>query len=344
MNTTTSASQTTIPAPLIARSGRGSRWNAALRIDQVEKVYASGTRANVDISITVEPGEVFGLLGPNGAGKTTLVSQVMGLLQPTSGSIHLGEVDLIERPQAARQLTAYLPQGELPIESLRAREAVELIGRLHGGDATAVRARADQLFERLELGQWERQMGAQLSGGVQRLVGFMMAAVTPRPLVILDEPTNDVDPLRRRLLWQEIRALADRGSAVLLVTHNVLEAERAVDRLAIVNDGRVVAQGTPGALKSEDRGRLRIEVTVEPRADLPPFPSYLADPIRVGRRAFSTLLESDAARALDWVRDLTNDGTFEEFELGATSLEDTYVRLVGGGAEAEALFGEAAGG
>ncbi len=334
-------STATTPAPTAIQR---RRWDAALRIEHVEKVYASGIRANDDISITVEPGEVFGLLGPNGAGKTTLVSQVMGLLRPTGGSIHLGDIDLIEEPEAARQLTAYLPQGELPIESLRAREAVELIGRIHGGDADAVRARADQLFELLELGQWERQMGAELSGGVKRLVGFMMAAVTPRPLVILDEPTNDVDPLRRRLLWQEIRSLADRGSAVLLVTHNVLEAERAVDRLAIVNDGRVVAQGTPGALKAEDRGRLRLEVTVEPRAELPAFPPYLADPIRVGRRAFSTLLEEDAARALDWVRDLTADGTFEEFELGATSLEDTYVRLVGGEADAEALFGEATGG
>jgi len=320
------------------------RWDAALRVGHLEKVYASGTRANDDISLTAEPGEVFGLLGPNGAGKTTLVSQVMGLLRPTRGSLHLGEIDLIERPGAARQLTAYLPQGELPIESLRAREAVELVGRIHGGDAAAVRTRADELFRTLEVEQWEDEMGAQLSGGVKRLVGFMMAAVMPRPLVILDEPTNDVDPLRRRLLWQEIRSLADRGSAVLLVTHNVLEAERAVDRLAVINEGRVVAQGTPAALKSGDRGRLRIEVTVEPRADLPAFPPYLAEPVRVGRRAFSTLLETDAPRALEWVRDLTADGSFEEFELGATSLEDTYVRLVGRGTDAEALFGEATGG
>lgn len=339
MNATTTTTMTTRPA-----QPEGQQWAAALRIDQVAKVYSSGTRANDDISITAEPGEVFGLLGPNGAGKTTLVSQVMGLLRPTNGAIHLGEIDLVARPEAARQLTAYLPQGELPIESLRAREAVELIGRIHGGEASAVRDRADELFATLELEQWERQMGAELSGGVKRLVGFMMAAVTPRPLVILDEPTNDVDPLRRRLLWQEIRSLADRGSAVLLVTHNVLEAERAVDRLAVINDGRVIAQGTPGVLKAEDRGRLRIEVTVEPRAELPPFPQYLAEPVRVGRRAFSTLLETDAPRALEWVRDLTADGTFEEFELGATSLEDTYVRLVGGGADAAELFGEATGG
>jgi len=317
------------------RATGARRWNAALRIEELEKVYSTGTRANDGISITAEPGEVFGLLGPNGAGKTTLVSQVMGLLRPTAGSIQLGEIDLVARPGAARQLSAYLPQGELPIGSLRARDAVELVGRLHGGSASEVRTRADRLFAKLELERWQGEMGVRLSGGVKRLVGFMMAAVTPRPLVILDEPTNDVDPLRRRLLWQEIRTLADDGATVLLVTHNVLEAERVVDRLAVINDGRMIAQGTPAALKAEQRDRLRLEVTVEPRAELPAFPEYLAEPVRIGRRALTTLAEGDAAHALEWVRGLASTGAIEEFELGATSLEDTYVRLVGPGAAAE---------
>jgi ABC-2 type transport system ATP-binding protein len=144
-----------------------------------------------------------------------------------------------------------------------------------------------------------------------------------------------VDPLRRRLLWQEIRTLADDGATVLLVTHNVLEAERVVDRLAVINDGRMIAQGTPAALKAEQRDRLRLEVTVEPRAELPAFPEYLAEPVRIGRRALTTLAEGDAAHALEWVRGLASTGAIEEFELGATSLEDTYVRLVGPGAAAE---------
>lgn len=308
------------------------RWRAALSIDQLEKVYSGGTRANADISITVQPGEVFGLLGPNGAGKTTLVSQVMGLLKPTAGSIRLGEIDLVQRPDAARQLCAYLPQGTLPIESLRAREAVELTGRVHGGGASEVRARSRELFAALEVGEWESQMGANLSGGVQRLVGFMMAAVTARPLVILDEPTNDVDPLRRRLLWQEIRALADAGSAVLLVTHNVLEAERAVDRLAVVDHGRVIAQGTPSSLKAANRDRLRLELTMEPGTEPPALPEYVTEPVRVGRRVFTTIAEHDAPAALAWVREMTASGAVQEFDLGATSLEDAYVRLVGSGA------------
>ncbi len=256
----------------------------ALRVDGVTKVYPGGVRANDEVDLRVEPGEVYGLLGPNGAGKTTLVSQVVGLLRPTSGEIHLGEFDLVADPGVARQLCAYLPQAQLPIESLRAWEAAELAGRIHGGRPDDVRRRVGELFDALRIRPWERTMGASLSGGVKRLVGFVMTAAVPRPVVILDEPTNDVDPLRRRLLWQEIRALAAGGSAVLLVTHNVLEAERAVDRLAVVDGGRVIAQGTPSSLKAADRGRLRLEVVLEPGSADPDLPAFAVDPVRAGRR------------------------------------------------------------
>ncbi|MEX1022795.1 MAG: ABC transporter ATP-binding protein [Dehalococcoidia bacterium] len=301
---------------------------SALVVEGVTKVYSGGVRANDGIDLRVEAGEVFGLLGPNGAGKTTLVSQIVGLLAPTSGTIHLGGVDLVADPAGARELCAYLPQAQLPIESLRAREAAELIGRMRGGSAREVRDRVGRLFESLHLMDWERQMGANLSGGVKRLVGFVMTAAWPRPLVILDEPTNDVDPVRRRLLWREIRALAAQGSAVLLVTHNVMEAERAVDRLAVVDHGRVLAQGTPAALKSADRGRLRLEIVLEPGAADPLLPPFAGDPVRAGRRLLVPLREEAAADAIEWVGGLVRDGVAEEYEIGAVTLEDTYVRLV----------------
>lgn len=307
----------------------GAAESALLRLGEVTKVYPSGTRANDGITLEVQAGEVFGLLGPNGAGKTTLVNQVVGLLRPTSGAMHLGDVDLVADPDAARQLCAYLPQGQLPIDSLRVREAARLAGRIRGGEAATVRERADELISRLQLEEWREVMGHALSGGVRRLAGFVMTAVVPAPVVILDEPTNDVDPLRRRLLWQEIRALAEAGSAVLLVTHNVMEAERAVDRLAVVDRGRVVAQGTPGSLKRGDRGRLRLEVTLEPGATLPESPPYVHEPVRVRRRLLGTIDEARAPEAIEWLSDLAQLGIVEEYELGATRLEDTYVRLVG---------------
>jgi len=219
-----------------------------LSIRDLRKVYPGGKLANAGISIEVGRGEVFGLLGPNGAGKTTLVSQVIGLLRPTSGEIRLGDVDLVRHPAVARRACAYLPQGRLPIDSLPIATAVELIARLRGADTRGARRRTRALLAALEIEEWADQLGSRVSGGVRRLTGFAMAIVWPAPLVILDEPTNDVDPLRRRLLWREVRRVADGGSAILLVTHNVLEAERTVDRLAVLDRGRILAQGSPAAL------------------------------------------------------------------------------------------------
>src|SRR5205814_1026336 len=153
------------------------------------------------------------------------------------------------------------PQSSVPTEGLSPREAVELAGRIRGGSRAHVRARTTELLAALDLGEWEHKAHA-LSGGVARLVTFSMAAVVPGRVVILDEPTNDVDPLRRKLLWQQVRQLADGGSAVLLVTHNVLEAERCVDRLAIVDHGRVLATGTPAALKTDLGAPLRLELVL----------------------------------------------------------------------------------
>lgn len=315
------------PAPLSASS-------AGLVIEGLRKEFGDVV-ANDDISIRVEPGEVFGLLGPNGAGKTTLVNQVIGLLRPTSGSIHLGDVDLVAHPAAAREFCSYLPQGEPPIRSISPRFAANIVARVRGADGRRARERADALFSALELDEWTGKVGERLSGGVKRLVGFVMAAVEPGRVMILDEPTNDVDPLRRRLMWRELRRIAAGGTAVILVTHNVLEAEHAVDRLAVIDHGRVIAQGTPATLKANGRDRLRFTVALDPLAEAPEPPPFALSDARVGRRMLFTIAESDAGIAMDWARALIASGVGEEYQLGATTLEDTYVRLIGRGDAAD---------
>src|SRR5207247_4556689 len=233
----------------ISSSSRGTGGAMLLEVDRVTKLYKrGGVKANDEISLEIDAGEVFGLLGPNGAGKTTLVSQILGLATPTSGTITIDGTDVVRKPSFARQSCSYQPQGAVPIDGLTPVQAIELAGRIRGGARDAVRERAHELIDALALGEWERK-AIQLSGGVARLVGFCMAAVVPGRIVILDEPTNDIDPLRWKLLWGQVRRLADEGAAVLLVTHNVLEAERCVDRLAIIDHGRVLASGTPAALK-----------------------------------------------------------------------------------------------
>jgi ABC-2 type transport system ATP-binding protein len=313
-----------------------------LEIENLTKVYRSGTRANDGITMSVEEGEVFGLLGHNGAGKTTLVNQVVGLLKPTSGSILIDGHDLIADPGLARRLCSFQAQAHVPIDGLTPRQAIELLGQLRGASKTEVRRRRQILVDALDLGEWLDVDAARLSGGVKRLVAFAMASVAPGRLVMLDEPTNDVDPVRRRLLWQQVRALADNGAAVLLVTHNVIEAERSVDRLAILDAGRVIAEGTPAELKAVLGAELRLELVVDPGAAEAPVSPFGRPVVPVGNRLMVGVPMDAAGPAVAWAESLQRAGTVEEFALGPATLEDVYVALVGGGearpAEIEETF------
>jgi ABC-2 type transport system ATP-binding protein len=312
-----------------AKSPAGmSDWT--FRVEDLVKVFPPDTtRANDGITLEVSAGEVYGLLGPNGAGKSTMVKQVMGLLKPTSGSISLGAYDLVADPAAARQLCSYLPQAQMPIDSFKVREAIEIAGLIRGADAADTRRRTDALLAALDIEEWSETFGARLSGGVRRLVGFAMATIRPGPIVFLDEPTNDVDPLRRRLLWERIRAVATEGSAVFLVTHNVLEAEKSVDRLAVISEGRLIAQGTPSSLKAEDRGCMRMLIMLVPGAPDPVQPGFVVSSTRVGHNLATVIAEHDVGKAIEWAQGLIASSQAEEYALGATSLEDVYIRLTG---------------
>lgn len=307
----------------------------AFHAEGVTKTYDGGqTYANRDVSITVSPGEVYGLLGPNGAGKSTLVKQVIGLLKPTSGSITLGDHDLVADPNAARQLCSYLPQAPMPIESFKVHEAVRLTGEIRGGHRPAIEKRANELIEALQISEWRDTLGARLSGGVRRLVGFIMVTVVPGQVVILDEPTNDVDPLRRRLLWEQVRLLGEMGAAVFLVTHNVLEAEKSVDRLAVIANGEILSEGTPSSFKVADRGKLRLQLMLAPGLPTPELPPLVLQHSRVGNVLMSVIDEDRAGDGINWAQRMLSDGVAEEYALGATTLEDAYIRLTGDVTEA----------
>jgi ABC-2 type transport system ATP-binding protein len=203
-----------------------------------------------------------------------------------------------------------------------------MIGRLRGGDKTTIRNRTHELIERLNIEEWSNRSGQNLSGGVRRLVGFCMAVVNPGKLVILDEPTNDIDPLRRRLLWAIVAELGEQGKSVLLVTHNVLESERAVNRLAIINEGTVKATFTLASLKGDAQDSLCIEVVLEPGAVISDVPSQI-DYVQVGRRLIATVEGDEIIGALEWARKYQREGIVEEYSLGPSTLEDVYVKMVG---------------
>jgi ABC-2 type transport system ATP-binding protein len=314
-----------------------------LDVRHLTKDYRKGVRANDDISITVDGGEILGLFGHNGAGKTTLLNQIAGLARPTSGSIRIDGHDPVADPAAARRLCSLQPQSQAPLEGLTPRQAIEILACIRGADRRRARGRAAELIGALELEQWADTVGEKLSGGVRRLTAFCMAAAEPGRLVMFDEPTNDVDPVRRRLLWTQIRALADAGCAVVLVTHNVVEAERGVDRLLVLDRGRVVARGTPAQLRAAHGDRLRLELLA---ADATDADALAADPaIRVwragpaavtGRRVVVPIEAGAASQALAWAQTQRAVARIDEFSVTPTSLEDIYLTLVGDASEREA--------
>jgi ABC-2 type transport system ATP-binding protein len=288
-----------------------------LRVDTLTKIYRRGTRANDGISLEVAPGEVLGLLGHNGAGKTTLLSQIVGLVRPTAGRISLLGRDPVAEPAWARTVCSFQPQAQAPLTGVSTRQAIEIVGRIRGGGRRSVRRRTAELLAALDLEEWADQPGERSSGGVRRLTAFCMAIVEPGSLVMLDEPTNDVDPVRRRLLWEQVRALAADGRGVVLVTHNITEAERAIDRVVVLDHGRVAAAGTPAALAA---GReLRLQLTAD--ADLA-TPAWALTQHREGDRHTFTVAGPDAHLAVAWAQSRAT-----RFSLNPVSLEDFYVRL-----------------
>ncbi|GGZ35110.1 multidrug ABC transporter ATP-binding protein [Streptomyces inusitatus] len=319
--------------------------SAVLEIEDLTRGFGS-VLANERISLRVGPGKVVGLLGHNGAGKTTLVSQIVGLLRPDSGSIRVAGVDAVANPATARRCVALQAQAQAPLDGLTPRSAIEIAGRLRGMSRADARAAARTLAEELDLREWlDRRAlpeGGGLSGGVRRLTAFAMAAVAPVPLVVLDEPTNDVDAARRRRLWDTVRRLGDDGAGVLLVTHNVVEAERVVDELVVLDHGKVVAAGSPERLRGTADHDLRLELSLYPDGPDPsdpsepparaPIPIPIARRVRVGRRVLLTLAAADAEAAVAWAAALRADGRVESYALVPTSLEDVYLAATGAAA------------
>jgi len=289
-----------------------------LDVQRLTKRYRSGTLANDDISLALEPGEVYALLGPNGAGKTTLVRQVLGLVKPTSGAITLLGRDAVADPGFARANIGFLPQGQWNMWSVHVDELIETVGRLRGLSRHDARARTEHLIDHLDLGAFRHTQMQFASGGVRRLAGFATAVIGRAPLVVLDEPTNDVDPQRRNLLWRMIAELGREGSTVLLVTHNLHEAERVIDRMAIIDHGRIQREGTPLSLRTIVTDRLRLELVAT--GPFVPHPALARD----GGENVYLLEEADLPAVSHWLMELRATGTVLDFRIGPPTLDDIY--------------------
>ena len=244
------------------------RAPAAVQTAGLVKEYRS--RAGVveavrGVDLRVEAGEVFGLLGPNGAGKSTTVRMVTTLLSITSGTAHVAGVDVAREPDAARRRIGVALQEAGLDPRQTGRELLILQGRLFGLPSRDAAARAQELLELVELGDAADRRIKGYSGGMKRRLDLASALVHEPEVLFLDEPTTGLDPASRLTVWDEVRRINARGTTVFLTTQYLEEADQLCDRLAIIDDGRIVREGTPAELKAELRERLGL--AAEPTLD-----------------------------------------------------------------------------
>jgi ABC-2 type transport system ATP-binding protein len=221
----------------------------AIEVQDLVKVYAGETRAVDGITFQVAPGELFGFLGPNGAGKTTTIRILATLLEATSGTAKVAGFDVRTQSHAVRQRLGLAMQTPTLDTFSTGRETLELAGRLHRMSSSEIKQRADELLELMGLTPVAKKLTGTYSGGMRRRLDLASALVHRPDVLILDEPTEGLDPQSRVALWEELERISQSGTTMLLTTHYMEEADRLCSRLAIIDNGRIVVDGSPGELK-----------------------------------------------------------------------------------------------
>lgn len=229
----------------------------AVAVEDLHKVYPGGVRAVDGISFRVGRGEIYTLLGPNGAGKTTTMKIIATLLKPTRGRVEIMGIDVVREPAKARRVIGYVPQDLSADDELTGMENVVLQARLYGMGRRDAEKRASQLLKMVGLGEAANRVVRSYSGGMRRRLELAMGLVNEPELLIMDEPTVGLDVQSRLGIWEYIRKLGKQeGLTILLTTHYMDEADRLSSRVAIIDRGRIVAEGSPEELKSRIGGDI----------------------------------------------------------------------------------------
>lgn len=238
------------------------RPGPAIDVAGLSKVYPGGRAAVDSVSFSVDQGQTFGFLGPNGSGKTTTVRILTTLLGQTAGKACVGGFDVQQEPQRVRQLIGWAGQSVGIDDDLTGAENLALAAMLHGFSHGDAWTRSAETLDELSLGTIADVRAGTLSGGLRRRLDLATALVHCPPVLFLDEPTTGLDPQSRAGLWQHLRGLSrDEGVTVFLTTQYLEEADRACDRVAIIDGGTLVAEGDPAALKAEvGGGRLALSI------------------------------------------------------------------------------------
>jgi ABC-2 type transport system ATP-binding protein len=313
---------------------------APLAIEATGLVKCFGrTRAVDGVDLAVAGGAVYGVLGPNGAGKTTTIRMLATLIRPDAGSARVLGHDVVQEADAVRGLVSLTGQLASVDEELTGRENLVLIARLLGLERSSARARATALLEAFGLGDAGTRLVKHYSGGMRRRLDIAASLVVTPRLLFLDEPTTGLDPRSRNQVWDIVRALRAEGTTILLCTQYLDEADQLADGIAVIDRGRVIAEGTPGQLKaSVGSGTLHVRL-LDP-AQRPEAERILArelgsahpepDPAAVSAAC------ADADRAAAALAELTRSGVgIADFSLGQPSLDEVFLALTGRRAENE---------
>jgi ABC-2 type transport system ATP-binding protein len=304
-----------------------------IEVEGLVREFKGGVRAVDGIDLTVEPGEVYGFLGPNGAGKSTTVLMLTTLLPPTAGTARVAGHDIVRAgPRVRREIGAALQEAALdPL--LTGREHMRLQTALQGVPKPERRSRGDALLERVGLLDAADRKVRGYSGGMKRRLDLALALVHHPRILFLDEPTTGLDPQSRSDMWQEVSHLArDDGVTVFLTTQYLEEADVLADRIAIIDHGRIVAQGTPEALKAEI-GRPSLEVQPAERENRDAVAAVLerfGTPVTAPPGAAAVRLRGGVEELAEIMRACDGEGlAVVDFRLHAPTLDDVFLAKTG---------------
>jgi ABC-2 type transport system ATP-binding protein len=312
----------------------------AIEVEGLTKNYGE-VHALCGVDLQAEKGSVLGLLGPNGAGKTTIVRILATLLKPDGGSARVHGLDVVRDAGVLRQQIGLAGQYAAVDESLTGRENLELFGRLYRLDRHEARKRADELLERFDLTDAATRLVSTYSGGMRRRLDLGAALVAQPPVLFLDEPTTGLDPRSRIGLWETIEGQVAQGSTVLLTTQYLDEADHLADKIAVIDHGRLIAEGTGAQLKDQVGGD-RLEVTLTDPSQADSARSVLAAVTGCDATADDHVVRAPVSRrdgtVAEALRRLDDAGVdVADLTLRRPTLDDVFLYLTGHAAEAEQL-------
>lgn len=237
-------------------------FEPAIMIENLTKRFGEITAVD-DLSLEIGWGELFGLLGPNGAGKTTVINILSTLLEPSDGVASVASHDVVYDADAIRKIIGVCPQEPAFYEHLTGRENIELFGDLHEVPRDVLKERVETMLKKIGMEEDADRRAGQYSGGMIRRVSTVMSLVSNPRVALLDEPTVAMDPVSRRAVWDFIRELKSNGMAIILTTHYMEEAEELCDRVGIIDQGKLIALGTPEELMKEHSAKNLEEVFIK---------------------------------------------------------------------------------